>query len=166
MIVSFSSGTTTSLVAKNETKELFQLFEDGFWCLMCLNDCIYLPDMIGSFASGAMASLVAKNGTKNIPQLSQLIGYLLFLHNISLEPMDHSTILPFFTCLLTPLTPSLIPPKPEKPLTGFTDSQTFQCSQNITHNCVRTCTVCCTALHVLCADRPRHIYLWLGWEET
>ena len=66
MIGSYTSGATASLVAKNGTKELSQLFEDGFSCSRCLNDHIDLPDMIGLFASGAMASLVAKNGTKKI----------------------------------------------------------------------------------------------------
>ena len=69
MIVSFSNGATTFLVAKNGTKALSQLFEDGFWCSRCLNIFINLPDMIGSFVSGAMASLVAKNGTKQLSQL-------------------------------------------------------------------------------------------------
>ena len=69
MIGSFASGATTSLVAKNRTKQLSQPFEDGFLCSRCLNDCIEVPDMIGSFASGATTSLVAKNGTKQLSQL-------------------------------------------------------------------------------------------------
>ena len=66
MIGSFASGATASLVAKNGTNKLYQLFEDGFWFSRCLNDHIEVPDMIGSFASSATASLVAKNGTKKI----------------------------------------------------------------------------------------------------
>ena len=69
MIGSFASGATTSLMAKNGTKILSQPFEDGFWCLRCLNDHIEVPDMIGSFASGATTSVVAKNGTKILSQL-------------------------------------------------------------------------------------------------
>ena len=68
MIVSFASGATATLVAKNETKKLSQPFEDRFLCSRCLNDRIEVPDMIGSFASGATASLVAKNGTKKLSQ--------------------------------------------------------------------------------------------------
>ena len=34
---------------------------DGFWCLMCLNDHITLPDMIGIIAEGTTVPLVAKN---------------------------------------------------------------------------------------------------------
>ena len=69
MIVSFASGTTASLVAKNGTKKLYQPFEDGFKCSRCLNDRIEVPDIIGLIASGATASLVAKNGTKQLSQL-------------------------------------------------------------------------------------------------
>ena len=58
-----SSGTTTSLVAKNRTEKLSQLFEDGFWFSNCLNDCMKVPDMIGSFATSATASLLAINET-------------------------------------------------------------------------------------------------------
>ena len=65
LIGSFASGATASLMAKNETKKLYQLFEDRFWCSRCLNDHIEVPNMIGSFASGTNTSLVAKNRTKN-----------------------------------------------------------------------------------------------------
>ena len=68
MIGSFASGATASLVAKNGTNQLSQLFEDRFLCSRCLNNRIKVPNMIGSFASGASASLVAKNGTKKIYQ--------------------------------------------------------------------------------------------------
>ena len=63
MIGLFSSGTTTSLMAKNVTEKLSQLFEDGFWFSNCLNDCMKVPDMIGSFATSATASLLAINET-------------------------------------------------------------------------------------------------------
>ena len=49
----FESGATASLVAKNRTEKLSQLFEDGFRFSNCLNDCIKVPDMIGSFATSA-----------------------------------------------------------------------------------------------------------------
>ena len=65
MIGSFASGATASLVAKNGTNQLSQLFEDGFWCSRCLNDCIKVPNMIGSFTSDATASLGAKKELKN-----------------------------------------------------------------------------------------------------
>ena len=65
---SFVSGATASLVAKNGTKKLSQLFEDKFWCSRCINDRIKVPDMIGSFASGATAFQVAKNRTKKLSQ--------------------------------------------------------------------------------------------------
>ena len=68
MIRSFASSATASLVAKNGTKELSHMFEDGFWCSRCLNDQIQVPNMIGTFASSATASLVAKNGTEKLSQ--------------------------------------------------------------------------------------------------
>ena len=68
MIGSFTSGTTASLVTKNRTKKISQLFEDGSLCSRCLKDHIYLCDMIGSFTSGATASILAKNLTKNLYQ--------------------------------------------------------------------------------------------------
>ena len=64
MIGSFAGGATASLVPKNGTERLSQLFEDGFWCLRCLNDHIKVPEKI-SFAISATTSLVAKNRTKN-----------------------------------------------------------------------------------------------------
>ena len=69
MIGSFASGATASLVAKNGTKKLSQLFEDRFLCSRCLNNHIEVPDMMRLFASSATASLVAKNGTKKISPL-------------------------------------------------------------------------------------------------
>ena len=53
MIGTFASRTNVSLVAKNWTKKLSQLFEDGFWCSRCLNDRIEVPDMMKLFAGGA-----------------------------------------------------------------------------------------------------------------
>ena len=69
------SSANASLVAKNRTRKIIPLLwiksspVDRLWCLMCLNDRIDLPDMIGSFASGATASLVAQNGTKKMSHL-------------------------------------------------------------------------------------------------
>ena len=68
MIGSIASGATSSLVAKNGTKQLSQSFDNGFQCSSCLNNRIEVPDIIGSFASGATASLGAKNGTKQLFQ--------------------------------------------------------------------------------------------------
>ena len=70
MIGLLASGANTSLVAKNQTKDIIPLMSiksspvKRFWCLRCLNDHKNLPNIIGSFASGANAFLVAKNRTK------------------------------------------------------------------------------------------------------
>ena len=63
MIVSFASGATAFLVAKNGTKKLSQPFEDGFGCSRCLNNRIKVSNMIGLFASGTTALLMAKKGS-------------------------------------------------------------------------------------------------------
>ena len=60
MIESFASGTTASLVAKNGTKKLSQLFEDRFCCSRCLNDRVEVPDMMRLFVGAATTPLVVK----------------------------------------------------------------------------------------------------------
>ena len=75
MIGSLTSGTNSSLVAKNLIKNDFILLSiksslmGRFWCFKCLKDRIDLPVMIRSFASITTALLMAKNGTKKVSQL-------------------------------------------------------------------------------------------------
>ena len=85
MIGSIASGATASLVAKNVTKKLSQLFEDRFWCSRCLSNHIEVPNMIGSIASGTTAFLVAKNGTKQYSQLFEDRFYYLRCLNDRIE---------------------------------------------------------------------------------
>ena len=72
MTGSFSSGATASLVAKNGTRKLSQVFENRFWCSRGLNDHIKVPNMIGSFASSATAIWWPKMELKILPQKSKI----------------------------------------------------------------------------------------------
>ena len=64
MKILFARGTIASLVTKNGTRTLSQLFKDRFWCSSSLKDHIEVSVMIGSFTCSATVSLDTKNRNK------------------------------------------------------------------------------------------------------